>query len=191
MNKNEGTYTVANLAAVYDQIKHRKAQNKVCSYRIQVDGNTVVKRTYDLREFYTFRHSITAETKTVSIRIYARFFAVENFDLSLNTIPESCRAGHEHNRELAHENIRLFSEVLDKDIEIFDLRERLARAQQKNGSRGVRSIGSVQVVDLGDTVMVVVPKEKFHETLDAFEKQLNEQRGMLNEIRGAVRTKKS
>ncbi len=191
MKNNEKTYTAANLAAVYDQINHRKEQNKVCSFRIQVDGKTVVKRTYDLREFYSFRHYLTPETKTVSIRIYARFFSVENFDLQFTTIPETSRATHNHNRELAHENVRLFSEVLDKDIEIFDLRERLGRAELKSGSRGVKTIGGLQVVDLGDTVMVVVPKDKLNETLDAFEKHLNEQRGLLNEIRSAVRTKKS
>jgi hypothetical protein len=189
MTNHEKNYTPANVAAVYENIRERKEQRKTCSYRIQLDGKTIVKRTYNLNEFYSYRHSLTPETKKISITIYGRFMPVESFELVREEVAPR-RSGYSPNEELAFENIRLFAEVLDKDVEIFELRERLARAEAKKDSNRFNSVAGVEVIDMGNAVMLVVPKAKFIEGLRAFETQLNISREMLDEVRAAITPKK-
>jgi hypothetical protein len=178
MKNHEKAYTAENITAVFENIVDRKAQRQTCSYRIQVDGITIVKRTYNLSEFYSYRHSLTPETKTISITIYGRFAPVEIFELKRVDSAAKVKSGYNPNEELAYENIRLFSEGLDKDVQIFELRERLARAEVKKETSSSHLGKGVELIDIGNAFLLVMPKQSLSDFTKECEKQWNE----INEL---------
>ncbi len=191
MINNKKAYTASNIQAAYDKIRSNKEKlQMVCSYRIQVDGKSVVKRTYDLNEFYSYRHSLKPETKTVIVTIYGRFFPIETFELKRKELFVSNEKGYNPNEELAFENVRLFSEVLDKDVEIFELREQLARTQIKTETSAPKNISDITPLDIFKAVLSVLPKDKLSEALNSFEKQLNSSHKIVDEIRNLITPKK-
>jgi hypothetical protein len=189
MTNNEKFYTAENVAAVYENIRNRKAHKMVCSYRILIDGKTIVKRTYDLNEFYSFRHALKPETKTISITIYGRFAPVASYELR-RVDAVKIKSGYSPNEELAYENIRLFSEGLDKDVQIFELRERLARAEAEKESNRAQLGKGVEVIDVGNAFMLVIPKQSLIDYANDCAKQWKEINDLFNKAFASLIPKK-
>lgn len=190
MTNNEKFYTAENVAAVYENIRNRKEHKLVCSYRILIDGRTIVKRTYNLNEFYSFRHALKPETKTISITIYGRFAPVASYELKRVDPVVKVKSGYSPNEELAYENIRLFSEGLDKDVQIFELRERLARAEAKNETNKFNCVEGAELMDMDNAVVIIAPKKNYSKALNDLEAQLDFYREIIKGAREAI-TKKS
>lgn len=186
MTNNEKFYTAENVAAVYENIRNRKEHHQVCSYRILIDGKTIVRRTYNLNEFYTYRHSLTSESRTISITIYGRFAPVASYELK-RVDSALCRNSCNPNEELAFENIRLFSETLEKDIEIFELRERLAKAELEKASGKIRN-GSIEIKDTESALVILVPKS--NSLFEIFQGDLEKCREIF-QVHQTFKTKKS
>jgi|GEM_PF-6954185 len=151
------TYSVEKVQSVYEYLKDCKRRGYPRAYRVLVDGVEIVARTKELEHFHDFLHYSGEQAKELTIAVYY-------LHLVDNVYTFEYREGDAKQIPSLMQRI---SATLDKLYKkCAQLRAEVKRTLRAKKYERVREL---KVLDMGESILICVPKAELKKHMDAFE----------------------